>query len=187
MVGRAWTPRTRDGANVLVMDAAGFPQLVRELMTVGVFTCTPDTLIVDIAKILLDKNLEALVVMEEGNAIGVVGQDELVKALSNPDWKTLTAEAVMQEEIVQLPADLSLDIASQMMHDKKVRAIFLMHNAGGVIYPAGTLTYRHLLRLQAAKEVQELKDMGFNAERQSPLESFIQRRDAARSKFTQRR
>ncbi|OGO37085.1 MAG: hypothetical protein A2W35_02790 [Chloroflexi bacterium RBG_16_57_11] len=40
------------------------PELVRDLMTVGVATCSPDTPIDDIARLLLDKGLEAVVVLD---------------------------------------------------------------------------------------------------------------------------
>ena len=49
-------------------------------------------------------------------------------------------------------------------------------------YPAGILTYRHILHLLAAKTPEDLSDKGFSAARQSPLETFIQKRDAARLK-----
>ena len=69
-----------------------------------------------------------------------------------------------------------------MMQEKNVRAVYLMHNSAGLIYPAGILTYRHILRLLAAQTPEDLRDMGFGAVRLSPLEAFIQKRDAARLK-----
>jgi hypothetical protein len=55
-----------------------------------------------------------------------------------------------------------------------------MHHAGGIEYPAAVLTYKHLMRLLAARSPEELADLGIQARRQSPIETFIQRRDAAR-------
>ncbi len=167
-------------------DAKGFPELVRELMTVGVFTCTADTPIVDLVPYFLEKDLEEAMVMEDGNAIGVIGQEELVSAIENPDWKSLKVEDIMREDFLQIPADITLKLALKFMQDKKVRAAYLMHNAAGNIYPAGILTYRHILHLLAAKTPEDLSKMGFNAARQSPLDAFIQRRDAARLKSQSR-
>lgn len=48
------------------------PHLVRELMTVGVTTCSPDTPVIEIAKLLLDGELEGVVVLEDGNAVGMI-------------------------------------------------------------------------------------------------------------------
>ena len=54
-------------------------KLVRDLMTVGVPTCPPHTPIVDLTRLMLEKNWEAVVVLdgEEGHALGVVSQDEI--------------------------------------------------------------------------------------------------------------
>jgi hypothetical protein len=56
----------------------------------------------------------------------------------------------------------------------------MMHHAGGVIYPAAVLTYRHMLRHLAMKDDSELNDLGIKANRKAPLEQFIQRREEAR-------
>jgi CBS domain-containing protein len=156
------------------------PQLVRDLMTVGVVTCLPETSIIDIARIMLDSDVEAVVVLEEGNALGIIGQDELVKAFTRPDYAALTAEQILREGVPQIPADIPLAAAAQFMLDQKVRALFLMHHAGGIEYPAALISYRHLLRLMAARNPQELNDLGIQAERQSPLDTFLRRRDEAR-------
>jgi predicted transcriptional regulator len=164
-------------------------KLVRDLMTVGVPTCPPHTPIVDLARLMLEKNWEAVVVLDgdEGHAIGVVSQDELVKAYEREDARGLTVEDVMHEGVPQIPPDVPLTVAAQMMLDQHVRAFFLMHNASGIIYPAAMLTYRHILRHLAAQSDDDLKDMGIAAVRKAPLEQFIERRDAAKKAADTRR
>ena len=72
------------------------PKLVRDLMTVGVLTCSPTTSIKVISQALLEKDLEAVVVLDhDGHAVGIVGRDELVKAFNNPDHNQLIAEDIM--------------------------------------------------------------------------------------------
>jgi hypothetical protein len=58
----------------------------------------------------------------------------------------------------------------------------MLHNAGGIIYPAAYISYRHILRHMAARNENELKDLGIAANRKSPIEQFIERRDEARRK-----
>jgi crotonyl-CoA carboxylase/reductase len=156
------------------------PQFVRDLMTVGVVTCLPETSIIDIARTILDSDVEAVVVLEEGNALGIIGQDELVQAFTKQDYADLTAEQILRVGVPQVPADIPISAAAQYMLDQKVRALFLMHHAGGIEYPAALISYRHLLRLMVAHNSQELSDLGIQAQRQSPLETFLQRRDEAR-------
>lgn len=168
---------------------------VRDLMTVGVPTVTPEKDARDIARFLLEHDLEEVVVLEEGHNVGVVGYEELVKHYERflmPGESTgqndetsksppnLTAEDVMRTEIVSVPPDLPLSTAAQIMRDRRLRAVYLTHHAGGVEYPAAWLTYRHLIRHLAAHNDSELKDLGIYANRKSPLETFIQRRDEAK-------
>ncbi len=164
-------------------------KLVRDLMTVGVPTCPPTTPLVDLVRLMLEKNWEAVVVLDgdEGHAIGYVGQDEIVKAYERDDARTLTAEQVMHEGVPEIPPDIPLTAAAQMMLDQHVRAFWMMHNAGGVTYPAAMITYRHLMRHLAAQSDDDLKDMGIAAARKAPLQQFIERRDAAKRAAESRR
>lgn len=158
-------------------------KLVRDLMTVGVPTCKWDVPIVDVARFLLEKNVEALCVLDaEGHGIGVVGADELVWAYAKEGYESLVAEDIMSEGVPELPADISLAVAAQMMRDRGIRVAYMLHNSAGIIYPAAYISYRHILRHMAAKDELELKDLGLAAERKSPIEIFIEKRDEARRK-----
>ncbi len=159
------------------------PLLVRDLMTVGVPTCKWNSPIRDIARFLLEHHVEAMCVLDaEGHGIGVVGEQELVAAYGREDLDTLTAEDIMSEGVPELNPDLPLTAAAQMMKDKGIRIAYMMHNSAGIIYPAAYISYRHILRHIAARDESDLKDLGLAAERKSPLEQFIERRDEARKK-----
>jgi len=92
----------------------------------------------------------------------------------------------MRPDVPELPPDIPLAAAAQLMRDMGVRVIFLNHHAGGIKYPAAYLTYRHLLRHLAARDGEDLKDLGIKAEREAPLEVFLRRRDEALRKVTHR-
>jgi CBS-domain-containing membrane protein len=159
------------------------PKLVRDLMTVGVSTCGTDTPLTTIAEAILEKELEAIVVLdEEGHALGIVGQDELIGAYGREDFLNLTAEDILREGVPQIPTDIPLRAAAQMMKDEKIRGYFLMHHAGGIGYPAAVISYKHFLRHMAMKNPGDIKDLGINAEREAPLDSFIERRDSKKRK-----
>ena len=150
-------------------------------MTVGVPTCKLNTPLVEVARFLIENNVEEMVVLgEEGEGVGVCGYKELVDAYEREDVRELTAEQVMSEGVPELPSDISLKLAAQLMKDKNIRVAYMNHNSAGIIYPAASISYKHLVRHLAAKDESELKDLGINAERKSPLEVFIQRRDEAR-------
>ena len=150
------------------------PQLARDLMTVGVPTCKTSTPIREVARFLLEHNLEEMVVLDdEGHGVGVVGYAEIAACFGREVGPELVAEQAMSEGVTELPADLPLPAAAQLLRDKRVRVGYMLHNAAGITYPAAYLSYRHILRLVAAKDETELKDLGLAAERMSPLERFI--------------
>lgn len=152
-------------------------------MTVGVPTCKTSTPIVTIARYLLEQNTEEMVVLgDEGEGVGIVGYVELVNAYDRDNVQSLKAENIMREGVPELPADIPLVLAAQMMRDKGIRVAYMLHNSAGIIYPAALISYKHLLRQLAAKDETELKDLGLAAERKSPIEQFMERRDEARKK-----
>ena len=158
-------------------------KLVRDLMTVGVPTCKTSTPLVDIARFLTEHQVEEMVVLgEEGEGVGVVGYEELVKSYGRDEIQSLTAEDMMREGVPELPADITLVLAAQMMRDKGIRVAYMLHNSAGIIYPAAMISYKHLVRHLAARDDSDLKDLGLAAERKSPIEQFIERRDEARRK-----
>ena len=158
-----------------------YPTLVRDLMSIGVPTCKTTTPIVDIARFILENHIEEVVVLGEiGEGLGVVGYEELVKVYVKDNTKNLTAEDIMREGIPELPADISIALAAQILKDKGIRVAYMMHNSAGIVYPAALISYKHILRHLAAKDETELKDLGLAAERKSPVETFIERRDQAR-------
>ena len=170
------------------------PRLVRDLMSVGVPTCSLETPVVELTRLLLEKDFEAIVVLDkQGHAQGVVSRHDLVRVYAqdkatasqtdarNP-YESLTAGEAMQDGVPQVPPDIPLTAAAQIMQDQGVRVLYMMHHAGGIAYPAAMLSYKHLLRHLAMENQADLNDLGIKAEREAPLETFIRRRDAARQR-----
>jgi CBS domain-containing protein len=159
------------------------PKLVRDLMTLGVATCNPHTSIKVIAKTILEKDLEAIVVLDdEGHALGYVGQEELVRAYSHGNYEHLSAQEIMTDGLPQIPPDIPIAAAAQLMLDQGLRVFFLTHHSGGIEYPAAVLSYKHFLRHLITEDAEEIKDLGIHAERIAPLDAFIDRRDAQKNK-----
>ena len=159
-------------------------RLVRDLMKVGVPTCSPETPVPALARLLLDNNFEAVVVLSpaDGHAIGIVSQQELVAAYSREGGRGLKAEDILREGVPQTPADIPLEAAAQIMLDSGVRVLYQMHHAGGIVYPAAMLAFSHLIRHLAAQSDEELSDLGIKARREAPLDAYFKRRTEARAR-----
>lgn len=163
------------------------PRLVRDLMTVGVLTCGPATSLANLARLFLESGIQnEIVVLDEGHGIGVVGQQEVIAACLREQPCHLTAADVMREGVPQIPPDIPLEAAAQVMNDLGVRSLYLMHHAGGVEYPAAVISYWHFLRYLVAEKAEDLSDLGIYAQRKAPLDAFIQKRDDARRRAASR-
>ncbi len=161
-------------------DPLPTPRLVRDLMSVGVPTCALDDPVVELTRWFLEKDIEGVVVLDEnGHGAGVITHNELVKAYARGAYEELTAEDILLAEVPQVPPDIPLTVAAQIMQDQGLRILFLNHHAGGISYPAAYITYKHLLRHLGARNASDLRDLGIQAERESPIEIFIRRRDEA--------
>jgi CBS domain-containing protein len=158
--------------------------LVRDLMTVGVPTCPADFPIGNLAKTMLERDWEAVVVLEkeQGHAVGVVGRAELASAFTKNVPRDTPAEEIMRERLVTLPPDIPVLAAAQIMLDEGVRAAYITHHAGGIEYPAAWLTFTHFLRHLVGDD---LSDLGIRAAREKPLDTFFRRRDEARKRGLQ--
>lgn len=159
------------------MPDTSLPHLVRDLMTIGVVTCNPQTTISELAQLFLEQDIEEVIALDKGQALGVIGQEELVATFTLDNPQSLSAIEIMREGVPQVPPDIQLKAAAQIMCDKGLRALYLMHHTGGIEYPAAVITFTHYLRYLAAKDPQDLRDLGINAVRMPPLETFIQNRD----------
>ena len=118
------------------------PKLVRDLMHIGVTTCQADTPLVEAVRILLGQGLESCIVLDQNShAVGVLGRREAVAAYgrsgaSSGDVHSLTVADAMQPEILTVPPDIPATAAAQIMLDRDVRELYLMHHGGGRSWPA---------------------------------------------------
>ncbi len=83
-----------------------------------------------------------------------------------PQGRELKVEDVLREDIPQVPR--GHPHRWRLPRSCRIRACAccsFMHHAGGIAYPAGILTYRHILRFLAASSPEELRDLGIQAAR----------------------
>lgn len=123
-------------------------QLVRDYMKIGVPTCTRETTLDEVARIMARDCCDAIIVTDEFGACGVVSQTNLVRAFSR-NYELMTAEDVMHEQIVGISPESTLIAAANMMEYEGVHQLFIMHEHPGPSRPSAVLTMRHLVRAMA--------------------------------------
>jgi CBS domain-containing protein len=129
--------------------------LVRNLMKIGVATCTVDTPMPAAVRLLQRHQCEAVVVLDErGHAAGLFGRREILEQYTRTGLSPLacpeqTVGQVMSPHIPEIPPDIPALAAAQIMLDMGVRALYLMHQAAGICWPAAELrfedVFQHLL------------------------------------------
>ena len=56
--------------------------LIQQVMTTHIYAVTPDTLVQDAAKIMIDKKIHHLVAMSEGELVGIISSFDFVKMVA---------------------------------------------------------------------------------------------------------
>jgi len=99
---------------------------VRQLLETkppGVHSVTPETTVLDALKVLADKGIGALVVIERGILLGIFSERDyarkvVLRGLSSHD---LTVGDIMVKEVVTVHPDESGEECMSLMTDKRVR------------------------------------------------------------------
>lgn len=126
-------------------------RLVRDIMKIGVPTCSLETPLCEVAKIMMREPAEAVIVTDEFGACGVISQSDLVRAYPR-NFELLAAKDVMTDKIISIPPDAAVTAASHMMHDEKVHQLFIMHQHPGPARPSAIVTMHAIVREMAGLE-----------------------------------
>jgi CBS domain-containing protein len=115
---------------------------------------TPYPVVVDIAtpvaqcaRLMDDRDIGALGVMEEGQLVGVLtDRDIVVRAIAHDrDPHKLTAGDLASRDVVAVPIDAPVDEAERRMRERAVRRLFIVADDGR---PIGILTVDDLIALR---------------------------------------
>lgn len=146
--------------------------LVRDLMQIGVPNCRIDEPLPVIARRMVEQTFDALVVLDEnGNACGWLDVTHMAGVLHR-NYEELTVGDVMEQDIPEMVADVSIVAAAQVMLDRNVRQLFIMHHLGTVAASA-VITLRDVLLAMASME--RTQGVGGAVPRPDAVDAFRQR------------
>jgi len=113
---------------------------VREVMHRGVITCTVETALKEVARIMNATDVHALfVVGEHDKVLGVVSHMDMLRAFGK-DLYALRAEDVMTREVLSVDPDVPVAEAVQMMLDHHVHRLLVARAEGGAKVPVGIIS-----------------------------------------------
>ncbi|MDP2605146.1 MAG: CBS domain-containing protein [Deltaproteobacteria bacterium] len=126
-------------------------QTVRDWMHPGVITCRPDTPVDQVAITMDEKDISALVVVDEaGNAIGVISRTDLVNArFIQPymkHWRGMSAEHLMSKPVISVSPETRIKEAVAVLQERRIHRVVVVEQHAGRVRPIGILSVTDLAR-----------------------------------------
>lgn len=127
-------------------------KFVRDVMSHGVMTCTPETTVREVAQRMAEHKVNALVVVEEasGELEGIVSRSDLARAYDQ-DYDAVTVEAVMSHDVETIIPDIPISAAVLIMLDKGVDRLVIQHAKPAPQRPVGVLSLSDVVREMAGE------------------------------------
>lgn len=144
--------------------------IAADIMTKNVVTVTPDTSVVDIARILLEKRISAVPVIENGRPVGIVSEGDLLRQVEpgaprQPKWLELffsrdalaaeyihaharTAKQVMTREVISVMEDTPVSDIVDLLEGKRIKRVPVVDIGGHVV---GIVSRSNLLHALVAR------------------------------------
>ena len=116
------------GDEVAVVDDG---TTVSELMTSGVIGCAPDDSVAAVVATMVENDVHAVVVMDGGQAVGVVSQTDLVLARqgrSKAEAAAMAARDVMTPGCVTCDVGVPLSEAVSLMTGRRIHRLVVTEN-----------------------------------------------------------
>ena len=90
-----------------------------------VFTTTPDTHVMDALRMMNDKRIGALIIMQDEEIKGVFTEQDFIRRvlLKDIDSSNLQVESVMTKDVISIPPTQTVNASMQLMTDKHIRHI----------------------------------------------------------------
>lgn len=125
------------------------PQVVRDLMTVDVAVCNPQTEIYYVARMMEERDCGAVPVVESTDSMRPIGivtdRDIVIRALAkNQEALRLRASDVMSSDLLAIDAEMSLEDCLNQMEQRQVRRAVVIDHTGrcaGIIAQADIARY----------------------------------------------
>ena len=104
--------------------------LIREIMSTDVSYVDTSTSIPEVAKIMKQKDIGAVPVLQNGNLVGIItDRDIIIRAVAdNKDVNTITVEQIMTVDPVSIEENSDVDKATELMGEYQVKRLPVMKN-----------------------------------------------------------
>jgi len=129
-------------------------KLIRDVMTRGVVTVSIRNTCKQVSKLLSNKDFSGVcVVGDDGKAIGVISNMDILKVIGKDNWENMTAESIMTPNLETVEPTSTLIDAANIMKTKHVHRLLILSEGGMGISqtPIGIVSVRDIVR-ESAKD-----------------------------------
>ena len=140
--------------------------LVRDLMRKNPYTVAESASIQDTARIMNDKKVSSLVILDEdNNPVGLVTERDLVRKVCINDLPTnrVTNKEIMSSPLITIDSESSATTATDLMLKNNVRHLLVLDNESkdnnqpiGIITPLDLVKYEEDAHDEGRKDVLEM-------------------------------
>ncbi len=140
--------------------------VVRDLMRKNPYTVAESASIQDTARIMNDKKVSSLVILDEdNNPVGLVTERDLVRKVCINDLPTnrVTNKEIMSSPLITIDSESSATTATDLMLKNNVRHLLVIDNESkdnnqpiGIITPLDLVRYEEFTREEGRKDVLEM-------------------------------
>ncbi len=103
--------------------------LVKDIMTKALISVNPTTTVVQIAKMMEQGGIGAVLVKENDNLVGIItDRDFATKIAANNLPFDTPVEKIMSSPLITINHDEHISAAAQMMYSKKIRKLAVSEN-----------------------------------------------------------
>jgi CBS domain-containing protein len=124
-------------------------KLLREVMTRGVVTVSIEATVKQIAAMLSQNGLSGVAVTsEEGEAVGVISDMDILRVMGKENWENITADSIMTPHLESVKPTMTLGDAAKIMREKHIHRllIFSERGVGASQRPIGILSASDIVR-----------------------------------------
>ena len=140
--------------------------VVRDLMRKNPYTVAESASIQDTARIMNDKKVSSLVILDEdNNPVGLVTERDLVRKVCINDLPTnrVTNKEIMSSPLITIDSESSATTATDLMQKNNVRHLLVIDNESkdnnqpiGIVTPLDLVRYEVYTRDEGGKDVLEM-------------------------------
>ncbi len=126
-------------------------RIIRDFMCRGVVTCGVNANAAEVARIMLDNDVSALVVVDERlNACGIISKTDLIRFYGK-DLSLIGAEDIMTSEILTVSPETLIQEAVQLFLERGVHQLVIVTEGGAHRRPVAIFTTGDAVVLMAGK------------------------------------